>query len=290
MRELDSFFAQLIDIPLHHYTGVGSLLGIATSDSLWASHVYYLNDSKEILHACDILQSAIQPRIAFGGLTPEEIDFAEQFLTWAKSFNGERYNLFVFSLSEERSLLSQWRSYTPHGKGVSIEFSPQLVQRLANENNLRIARCLYDPHEHDALLMSLFEKMLLTFRRLRPTRNINGYGLESCYYEFIEAFRNDVFQVLALIKHPAFAEEREWRLISKYFDRYTVPEIHFREGASMLVPYIKLSLGAARPVFESITLGPSQNAELSFSALHMFLANSQLCLHTRNSNIPYREW
>ena len=59
----------------------------------------------------------------------------------------------------------------------------------------------------------------------------------------MEKFRCDILQVFALIKDPSFREECEWRIISKYYPKYTVPEIKFREGASMLVPYIEIKIG-----------------------------------------------
>ena len=288
MRQLDDFFASPLDRTLFHYTGIESLVGIDRSSSLWASHIYYLNDAKEITHACDILRSAIEPNIVFGGLTTQEKTFAEQFQAWSQSFYGKRYCLFVFSLSEERSQLSQWRSYTPHGRGVSIEFSPDTLRRLAGEQ-FRLARCVYSPNEQKAILSGLFAKLLTTFRNEHPIPGPpNPAGTE--YFQFLERFRGEVLQVLALLKHKAFEEEKEWRLISEYFPSFASPIVKFRPGASLLVPYIEIPIGARRPYFESITLGPSQHEELSFDSLHMFLSNSNLAHVTHNSRIPYREW
>ena len=290
MRQIERFFSLTADRTLYHYTGIGSLVGIAAGGVLWASHVYYLNDSKEILHACDVLHEALKPRLVFGEFTPNELEFSKQFLEWSKTFYGNRYNLFVFSLSEERSLLSQWRSYTPHGKGISLGFSPNFLSSLTANNGLRIAKCIYTRPEQEEILRSLFEKLLLRFRELQPEFDPTKTQPEFSYYPFLEQFRGDVLQVLAVIKHEAFKEEREWRLVSRYFENFTVPEIDFREGSSMLVPYIKLKVGSERPIFETVVLGPSQHAELSFSALHMFLSNKKLSNSTENSNIPYRQW
>lgn len=290
MTQTKSLFLGSIDQTLYHYTGIGSLLGMASSNSIWASHAYYLNDAKEVLHACEVLNSAVEPRIVSCGLSAEEIDFARQLLMWVKGFQANRYSVFIFSLSEERSLLSQWRSYTPHGKGVSIGFSGELLSRLIRENGLRIARCIYDEQDQSEVLFSLFEELLVAFRQQKPSINPSHTPAGTHYFSFLEQFRNDVLQVLAIIKHHAFKEEREWRLISKYFEYYTDPKIEFREGASMLLPYIKLDLGAQRPIFQTVILGPSPHEELSFSALHMFLAKNRLCNVTENSLIPYREW
>jgi hypothetical protein len=109
----------------------------------------------------------------------------------------------------------------------------------------------------------------------------------------MEKFRGDILQVFALIKNPSFREECEWRIISKYYPKYTVPEIKFREGASMLIPYIEIKIGNKNKtelLFERIILGPTQHNNLSHSALSNYLSNKKVCNKTVSSGIPYREW
>ena len=290
MPRLTELFQLNTDRTLYHYTGIGSILGMEKTNSIWASHAYYLNDSKEVLHAIDVLETALRPQLAFGQLTAEELVFANQFLHWSRSFKGNRYNIFVFSLSEERSLLSQWRSYTPHGKGISIGFSAELIERLMQENQMKLAKCIYEGKDQEQVLRDLFQRLLADFREQKPKTTPDHTPPETSYFPFLEKYRNDVLQTLAIIKHDAFKEECEWRLISNYYEYFTAPEIHYREGSSMLVPYIMLDLGRSRPIFETVILGPSPHEELSFSALHMFLSNRRLCNSTENSRIPYREW
>lgn len=290
MRDLDHFFASSPDEPLYHYTGVGALLGAAKSKSLWASHVYYLNDSKEIVHACEVLETLLRPKVAAAGNATEAL-FLTQLMDWIKRFQATEYCLFVFSLSEEASLLSQWRSYTPHGKGVSLGFSPTVLASIARKSDLRLARCLYQTFEHEEVLNSLIEKLLYTFRIRPPVIDPRAAVAEQCYHPFLEGFRGEVLQVLAIVKHREFREEREWRLISPYYPRYVTPKISFREGASMLIPYIELPLPVDDgPVFDTVTLGPSSHEPLSISALSMFLSNQRLCNTVCSSNIPYRKW
>jgi hypothetical protein len=249
-----------------------------------------MNDSKEITHACDVLEDVLLPRMAFGVQNNTESEFLKQFRDWVSECRTTTYNLFVFSLSEEASLLSQWRSYTPHGKGVSIGFSSDVLNDLAQSSHLRIAKCLYERADQEEAIKSLVEKLLTTFRQEQPSIDITKAHPSQCYHPFLEKFRSDVLQVLSIIKHEAFKEEREWRLISPYYPKFTVPAIKFREGASMLVPYIELKLGEARPIFEKVILGPSPHQNLSMSALSMFLRNQSLCNQTVNCVIPYREW
>jgi hypothetical protein len=56
---MDSFFYQQAPAKLYHYTGIGGLLGMARSRAAWASNAYYLNDSREVVHACDVLDEQL---------------------------------------------------------------------------------------------------------------------------------------------------------------------------------------------------------------------------------------
>lgn len=291
MKQVDEFFSPTASKSLYHYTGIGGLLGIVETRKIWASHAYYLNDSREILHACDVLKRLLAQCIQ--DYQNDEREFLEQFKSWLDSFRVTAYHIFIFSLSEERSLLSQWRSYTPHGKGVSLGFSSNSLNRILQSSGFRLAKCLYKHEEQVELMKSLLEKLLKTFKQRLPGLDVTKKHPPQKYHGFLDEFRGDLLQVLSIIKHKAFEEEREWRIVSPYFAKYTVPEIKFREGSSMLMPYIEIDLSkdnAEQELFEEVVLGPSQHAELSISALWSYLSNKKACQRTVNSNIPFRKW
>ena len=121
---------------MYHYTGIGSLLGIVDSGVLWASHIYYLNDSAEIIFACQLLRDLVKEQTP--AAPQQDADFLGEFHSWLESFTNTAYHLFVFSLTEEGNLLSQWRSYTPHGKGIAIGFAAQFLMKKVRERDLRM--------------------------------------------------------------------------------------------------------------------------------------------------------
>jgi hypothetical protein len=88
----------------------------------------------------------------------------------------------------------------------------------------------------------------------------------------------------------SLTEEREWRIVSGCFPKYTVPEIKFREGASMLLPYIEMALPADGLLFDEVILGPTEHNNLSHAALSTYLSNQNVSNTTVSSGIPYREW
>lgn len=291
MRQVHNFFSPTANSTLYHYTGIGGLLGIVESRKIWASHAYYLNDSKEILHACEVLNTVLCEKI--NEFHDEEQEFVKQFALWLETFRRDAFHIFIFSLSEKRSLLSQWRSYTPHGKGVSLGFSSSILNHILKTPGFKIAQCLYQHNQHVELMSGLLEKMLVTFRQRLPSLDTSKLHPSQKYHGFLEDFRNDLLQVLAIVKHSAFSEECEWRIVSPYFPKYTVPEIKFREGASILMPYIELDLPThdeTQTLFDEVILGPSQDHNLSMSALSTYLSNKKVCNLTVNSGIPFRKW
>jgi hypothetical protein len=174
MRQINDFFRDAPPSTLFHYTGIDALLGIAETKSIWASSAYYLNDSKEIAYACEVLEKVIQSYQMAGNRSADEKEFLENVRNWVSSCKTTAYNIFIFSLSEERSLLSQWRSYTPHGKGVSIGFPSTLVKKIRTTSSMRLAKCLYERSEQEELVHSLTLKMLTTFNQDKPSIHTSG--------------------------------------------------------------------------------------------------------------------
>ena len=131
MRQVDSFFSPTADRTLYHYTGIGGLMGMVDSRAVWASHIYYLNDSKEILHACDVLSSLLSKKETAGDNA--EGEFIRQFREWLESFRRNPFHILVFSLSEGRSQSTRkFRcvSGMPHNKSLVRSFRQAQARRL----------------------------------------------------------------------------------------------------------------------------------------------------------------
>lgn len=276
--------------PLFHYTSIGALMGMAQSESIWATSILYLNDSKEMVQAYEVFEHALMPRLAFSKYSNEEKSFLEQLKKWISSTAKNESLLFVFSLSEEGNLLSQWRSYTPHGKGVNLQFSIDKINKLlASNKNTFLVKCIYDEAEQTDLIGNFIDELVIRFRinaskAFNPNRHIS-----ECYFDYINTFYNEVLFILASLKHEAFKEEKEWRLVTRLNGNFKSEELCFREGASMIAPYIKISL-LEKPYFDFVTLGPSQHKDLSFKSLMMFTSKHGLCPTVVGNNTPYREW
>jgi hypothetical protein len=290
MRKIDQYFYFEPTVPLHHYTGIGTLLNLIPKPIdqkqpvLWASHVSYLNDSQEVRHAKEVMRYVSGPANRVFAEN-SYVWFLNMFDSWLQDTVTASFEMYVFSLSEQRSLLSQWRSYTPHGKGVSITFSTALIREIAHLNHLKIGKCLYTIEDQRDLIESLIESLWVTY-----TNSDFELDNEATAHAYFDHYAEDILQVLALIKHEAFEEEREWRLISNA--NAFAPDVKFRQadGALLLIPYTEFKLPVKDNKFDAITLGPTPHRELSLGALQSFAAKSRLTLNVMESEIPFRKW
>lgn len=279
---------------LYHYSGVSGLLGIVESRSLWCSHVYYLNDSAEVKHGADVLATVVREDLAVNSPRVPP-GFFDELLKWLGSFRFPNTPVFIFSFSEEATLLSQWRAYTPFGNGVSIGFSQARVEAILAANpGWLVAKCRYDLSEHRAIAKLLSNSMCEQYVLWSADTQWRGPVHPSQkYLYFFESFKGIAVQLFALLKDGSFREEREWRLISPYIENYAEAPIEFRAGSSMLIPYMTLQLGdqvEGEGLFCEVLLGPSSSMNLSMNALSMFLSRKRACSSVTNPCVPYREW
>lgn len=273
---------------LYHYTTFTGLLGIVKSRTLWASDIRYMNDSAEMRHTADLIGSEINKRIADGHSNPNLLN---QFLNWVSHRFTNGHMLFAASFRSNGNLLSQWRGYSSLGKGVSIGFDPDQLLRCAQRQSFQIGRCIYEPTEQNRLIKQVVDSVEelaveYAYEHGRPSSR--------SYHSVFENIESDLLRIAAILKHPSFREEDEWRIVSPVLTDYVTSPVLFREGTSMLVPYIEFSLlidkGKLIPL-EHIFLGPTPNIDLSMNSLKMFLSKKGIAPNKGIDycRIPYRQ-
>jgi hypothetical protein len=98
--------------------------------------------------------------------------------------------------------------------------------------------------------------------------------------------------VACLIKHPSFAEEREWRLVSLVENR-SRSMLLYRQGQSMIIPYQTVPLGDDRKLLpvRQIYVGPTPHPELAVNSVTGLLAaTGHDEIAVERSAVPYRGW
>ena len=265
------------DIPketLYHYTTFTGLMGIVSSQMLWASDIRYMNDSAELKHTADLIRIEITQRITAGHAKPNLLN---QFLEWVTHRITNGHMLFAASFRSNGNLLSQWRGYSKLGKGVSLGFNPSYIMKCAREQSFQIGRCIYNSADQRRLIKQVVDSVEVLAKAHHENKDILEKNDPQSYYDVFEKIETDLLRIAAILKHPSFQEEEEWRIVSPALTDYVTSPVLFREGTSMLVPYVEFKLLHAKdkPVaLEHIFLGPTPNINISMNSLTMFLAKN----------------
>lgn len=262
-----SLFATPPAETLYHYTTLSGLLGIVGSGVLRASDIRYMNDSAELRHTLDLLNSHITRRIVAGVDNPAMLNELQEWLSH-RIASGSL--LMGASFRANGNLLSQWRGYSVHGKGVSLGFDPQHILRCARGQQFQVGKCLYDPSRQRALVDRIIDGVEQLAAEQAPRGEAPG---GSSWHHVFEQVEGDLLRIAAVLKHPSFEEEQEWRLVSPVIAHTDHPAVHFREGHSMLVPYyaFDLTCDGAGMRLEHVYLGPTGNIDLSMNSLELYL-------------------
>lgn len=225
--------------PLYHYTTFAGLMGIVESRAIWASDIRYMNDSAEIKHTADLLGAEIAARLASRDANQKLLG---QFTDWIANRMTNGHMLFGASFRSNGNLLSQWRGYSVLGKGVSIGFDPQYLVACARRQACRLGKCIYDLGEQKALIKQIVDEIQTLAQIHGENTDQSRRPPNQSYYDIFELMESDLLRIAAILKHPSFREEEEWRIVSPVLSDYVESPVQFREGTSMLVPYLEIKL------------------------------------------------
>jgi hypothetical protein len=230
------------------------MMGIVEQRSFWVSDIRYLNDSEELRHLGRWLNGTAGRREQTEG--PQKV--LTQFREWLRHRLLIDFGptLFVGSFTERGNLLSQWRGYCQHGRGVSIGFNPFKMIEYTQRHSFMIGRCIYDRQAKSDLAEQVINTIIST-----AESNGESSELHPCqsYHGIFREIEPELLRIATLVKDDSFHEEKEWRVVSPVFSNYIEPPIKFREGSSMLIPYMELPLGDSgqKIQIEEIFVGPT---------------------------------
>lgn len=272
--------------PLYHYTSVDALQKIYVSRKLHATHAAYLNDGSEIGLGLQILIGEIEAAAA------EMAGRQRDLLAWLH----QRVQLemlgfppvFMLCFSERRNTLSQWRSYTPLGNGVCIGFNHQLLIERATRAQWEWFSCSYTEANHRKWMRAYLGRFSNVCKETDQ-----GLKLEDFAIGVWEKCLRTLYVCAAHVKHSAFAEEREWRLVSPPTMTQD-KSVKFRAGRHSLVPYIEFELTDEKQVdlpLREIVIGPTPRPEAARHAVMSMQLSIRHSDHARveDCGIPFRD-
>ncbi len=273
---------------LYHYTSIDSLLSIVKDRALWATELKYLNDSQEFRYFAELMRQKTLVYDAFGN--EAEIDATNQLRSWITDWFVDGALVFTTSFTEKGNVLSQWRGYCEHGKGVSLGFDPSAIVGCADQASFKLGRCIYDWKRHDFLAMEVVNRLVKAAVENGPdaTKHVS-----QCYHHTFEAAAADIIRIAVLTKHPAFQEEEEWRCVSQPVKNYVEAPIEYRAGRVSLIPFIRFPLPVINDALavQTAIVGPSPSPELAFNGIARFLSKYAATGQQRAivaCQIPYR--
>jgi hypothetical protein len=283
-----------VSSPLFHYCDVSVFHAIATYGRVRLSSVRHANDATE-----GTLLSAAVARLArrAGVVDAQLAKLQQRAQDLEVAFDG-----MALCLSEDGDLLSQWRGYADDGQGVAIGFSRTFLDELvalsdatddggADHFDLALYQARYLEAEHDAAVTPLFG-LLRDFENQSVPSDLAKHEQVQELTRRLSAIQNlrlllEAFDLVYSLKHAAFTEEREWRLLHHLDWRHAKPSgFHPRRGR--LVPYVDLQLSAApSPAIEEVVLGPRHTTPRDV-VLRFLEATGHPGAKVRHSSSPYR--
>ena len=291
---------------LYHYTTATGLKGIVDDGAIRASDAEFLNDAMELRFGRDELHEALiaeAERIApeadldlRGGAGYSRATVMRSAASHLRPdgifLSKQAHSVYVACFCEGGDLLSQWRGYAAEG-GYAIGFSSGALRDIgpitttlkAISEEGRILDHLEGPSLEVRLVQVSYgpDAIAPVVRRVVETVAPNPVGHPGSK-GWAQALLV-VLPELATIKHAAFEEEHEWRLL--VVGSQGLENVQFRIGALGLIPYIPLSLPTNS--IAEIVIGPGPNPDVREHGVIRFLAMNGLDdVSVRHSSAPHR--
>ncbi len=204
--------------PMVHYTTAEAAMSIITDRRIWLRNSAFMNDASEIKYGMDLLSAYFHSdnpaRAAFWQAVDRHTNGRAKELQ--KLYDDWRFDLssstFICCVSEhdlsrehEFGRLSMWRAYgRTNGVGLIVNSAYLALEAQG------LAAYSY-PIEYWTREQAFERFAELESNFLQATQYLNTLSADDIYSEMFNAL-----QTFSLtIKHPGFAEEREWRVIHR---------------------------------------------------------------------------
>jgi hypothetical protein len=147
---------------IYHYTNAAGLIGIIENKVIWATNVWFMNDTGEATFGWDQIQAFLR------GKSPSseaEESVISATLTFGDSFgaNPSFPDSYIACFTENANDLSQWRAYGGTS-GFSIGFDSNRLNRLAQNHvsedpaNSLLRKVVYSDTKQQEELQALYDQ------------------------------------------------------------------------------------------------------------------------------------
>jgi len=285
------------DLPeyIYHYTPMEGFRRIIESGCLWLTDIRYLNDPTERKHGYAVVKDYVRQ---------------QRKRKYVSVNNRADIPIYTASFSKDGDSLSQWRAYTKGG-GVAIGFPSKMLRDNTNHNmGAMLVSCVYPTNLSEFVEIMDSNEIELCCPDFILSDAVKGNSQLSDNEQSIL----DHFAALVSpkIKHPAFRDENEVRIVAcpqshtilNDFENivgrfpHSSPQVAFRSFDGLLKPYITFILNKKNGGILShikVIVGPNARQELAIESVRQYLeaALSESMFdavnNVRKSDVPYRE-
>lgn len=265
-----------------HYTTADSFMKILASKSIWMRNARGMNDISEVINGHARIRAALlsdgrieRLRTALDAIHPSQPASA-QILSLvdghARSLLTETYITCVSEHDPSEDLigrLSMWRAYTQNSVGVGVVLN---TQAFKSESDVLRAYSSPVAYLNDADVAAEVDQVISNLVRERrwlaaqAPQTIVNWGFSMFLFG------------MTCLKHPGFAEEREWRIVHNptlYSSQEVCPEVVAIGGIPQRIYKIPLKdypdqgfVGASPDrLIERVIVGPSNYGPIVRQAL-----------------------
>ena len=196
-----------------HYCDASAAMSIIQNKQVWMRNATWMNDPGEIKYGIDrLVQAAKSPdgerlRDVLNAVWPNFVShFDDVFLSWLDDFQNETYiTCFTEQLEDEEVIgrLSMWRAYGRE-RAVAFVVNGGPILRPSAAIAARSSPVAY---ASETRFLAEFKNLVDQIAENREL--LAGLPEETTFNNLFAAFRYAVI----CTKHPAFHEEREWRVV-----------------------------------------------------------------------------
>lgn len=228
---------------LFHYTNAAGLLGIIESGKMRATHIGFMNDASEYLHAVALLLQEVERKIPAETDPLKKAALNDMRVGLQPHANPTYPPLFICCFSEAENSLNQWRAYSRGEGGFSIGFETNDLRDQASFISAYIWPVIYDPRKQIAFISTLLNTALAEYAKAAATY---PPAKQAQHREnWLRMFALAAAPLAPLLKYHSFYEEREWRII--YVLRH-MTELQFLPKPTSLSTYVDLDLAVINPM------------------------------------------
>lgn len=284
-KSAKEYINQMPDKDLYHYTDIYGIKGIVESRSIWCTQFKFLNDSQEFVYALDIALNWINkkyPHHSFKQKVPGyKLETVTEILEYHSPQNWHEYfhnklaqkissgnefisdlPIFLCSFTTLEDDLSQWRAYGKTG-GYALKINKETLFNYVKDFDkpFILVKCIYKKDLQEKIIQSVLEN-IFSESQIPDNKKECDQLVHKKALEFFIGF----LVIAAIVKHPSFEAENEWRLVSNL--SYSIPpEVEHRISSNKVVPYSIFKFPENEPYLNCICTGPNIQHEAAIQGI-----------------------